>query len=160
MANLRIVPRKERPVTTGGKCSFRSTSETLLYLTTFLVLFVALLNAGCAGLVSGQSSTTPTPPSPSQLAIATGSIPQALTGQPYAVTVRATGGTPSYAWSVTSGQLPPGLSLGAASGQISGTPSASGQVSLTVQASDSSSPPHTASQSPALTVATAPLTAQ
>lgn len=159
MANLRMVPREERPVTTGEKRSFRSTSETLLlYFTTFLVLFIALSNAGCAGVVSGQSSTTPTPPSPSQLAIATGSLPEALTGQPYAATLRATGGTPSYAWSVTSGQLPAGLSLGAANGQISGTPSASGQVSLTVQASDSFSPPHTASQSFTLIVASTPLT--
>jgi Putative Ig domain len=153
-----MVPREEPQVTTGGKRSFRSTSETLLYFTSFSVLFIALLNAGCAGLVGGKSSTTP--PSPSQLAIATGSLPQALTGQPYAATVQATGGTPSYTWTVTSGQLPAGLSLGAASGRISGTPSASGQVSLTVQVSDSAPQPRTASQSLALTVASAPLTDQ
>jgi putative Ig domain-containing protein len=145
-------------VTTGEKRSFRSTSGTVLYFTTFFVVFIALLNAGCAGLVSGKSSTIPTPPLPSQLAIATPALAQALTGQPYAATLHSSGGTPSYTWSITSGQLLTGLSLGAASGQISGTPTVSGQVNLTLQVTDSASPRQTASRSFNLIVAATPLT--
>lgn len=80
------------------------------------------------------------------LSVATVSLAGGQTGQPYLVTLQATGGTPSYSWSITSGQLPAGLALGPASGQISGTPTTSGQFNFTVQVQDSESPAHTSSQ--------------
>lgn len=60
-------------------------------------------------------------------------------GMPYSQTLMATGGTPSYAWSVVSGALPGGLNLNASSGVLAGTPNAAGAFSFTVRATDSAS---------------------
>lgn len=66
------------------------------------------------------------------LEITTGSLPNGLEGSDYDQALAATGGDGSYAWSVASGTLPAGLSLGASSGRIVGTPGASGQATFTV----------------------------
>ncbi|MFI5115777.1 MAG: beta strand repeat-containing protein [Terriglobales bacterium] len=57
----------------------------------------------------------------------------------------ATGGLAPYTWSLTSGSLPPGLSLTTTSGVISGTPTTTGAYPITVQVVDSESTPATAS---------------
>jgi hypothetical protein len=91
------------------------------------------------------------------LTITQGALPQATTGQPYSATLQASGGKPSYTWSLASGQLPAGLTL-AASGVASGTPQAPGQSNVTVAVTDSSSPtPQTATMSATVTVGAAPL---
>jgi len=91
------------------------------------------------------------------LTITQGALPQATVGQPYSATLQASGGKPSYTWSLASGQLPAGLTL-AASGVASGTPQAPGQSSVTVAVTDSSSPtPQTATMSATVTVGAAPL---
>ncbi len=60
------------------------------------------------------------------------------------VTLQAASGTPPYAWSITTGTLPSGLTLSSA-GLISGTPSQTGTSTFTVQVTDSSTPkPQTA----------------
>jgi len=51
----------------------------------------------------------------------------------------ATGGTPGYTFSISSGSLPAGLTISPSTGAISGTPSASGTFSFTVKVSDSGS---------------------
>jgi hypothetical protein len=56
----------------------------------------------------------------------------------------ADGGTAPYSWSITSGTLPSGLSLGPATGLISGTPTISGTSEVTFQVADSSTPPEVA----------------
>jgi uncharacterized protein YhjY with autotransporter beta-barrel domain len=48
----------------------------------------------------------------------------------------ASGGSPAYTFSVTSGALPAGLNLDAATGAITGTPSAAGAYSFTLTATD------------------------
>ena len=70
----------------------------------------------------------------------------------------ATGGTPPYTWSLTSGSgpLPPGLSLTPATGVISGTPTTTGSYPITVQVSDSERPPVTATGSFTITIDTTP----
>ena len=74
----------------------------------------------------------------------------------------AASGNPSPTFSVTSGSLPPGLSLGATSGILSGTPSGPGSFTFTVSASNGVSPAAsqplsiTVSQAPALTAASPP----
>ncbi len=72
--------------------------------------------------------------------ITTMSLPSGQVGVVYATTMAATGGTSPYSWSVTSGALPGGLSLTAATGAISGTPTTSGTSAFTVQVTDSGSP--------------------
>jgi Putative Ig domain len=69
-------------------------------------------------------------------------------GTAYSQTLEATGGTPSYTWSVTSGTLPAGLTLSGAA--ISGTPTTAVAGNFTIQVRDSAS--RTATKAFAITV--------
>jgi hypothetical protein len=76
------------------------------------------ISATLSGTVVPAGSTTLTvQAAPAPLAITTSSLPDARVGVVYEiqpgtpVTLAATGGTPPYAWSISSGSLPPGLSL-------------------------------------------------
>jgi sugar lactone lactonase YvrE len=60
----------------------------------------------------------------------------AILGANYSQTLNASGGTPPYAWSVSAGTLPAGLTL-SASGVLGGTPTALGTSSFVVQVQDS-----------------------
>lgn len=121
---------------------------------------MALLLAGCGGSSGGQSGTgppsgtsDPPPPPASSLAIATGSLPDGTVGNAYAVTLAATGGTPPYNWSLTSGSLPSGLALNASSGEIAGNPSSTASdVPLTFRVTDGGATPQTASATLSLTI--------
>jgi hypothetical protein len=80
-------------------------------------------------------------------------LANAQVGINYEESVKATGGVQPYQWSIASGRLPSGLSLKAASGMLSGTPSQGGQFDFSVQVSDSSSPkPQTVMKALTLTV--------
>jgi hypothetical protein len=59
-------------------------------------------------------------------------------GTPYNSSLVASGGAPPYTFSITSGSLPPGLSLNPNTGQITGTPSDFGTFSFTAKVVDSS----------------------
>jgi len=111
----------------------------------------------------------------SMFSIGTTRLPDGASGKPYDFTLAVTGGTahvsvfnptpggglsspvtfdittgvPPYSWSVTSGNLPTGLSL-AASGEISGTAATVGSdttANFTVHVSDSAAQPHAATHS-------------
>lgn len=71
------------------------------------------------------------PPPPSSVSITTTSVPGAKRGVAYSQRLTASGGSTPYTWSVTSGALPPGLTLNASTGTISGTPTTSGGYSFT-----------------------------
>jgi hypothetical protein len=60
------------------------------------------------------------------LAITPETLPNAIVGTPYSQTLAATGGTPPYSWAIQSGGLPGLLTLNAATGQITGMPTAPG----------------------------------
>ena len=86
------------------------------------------------------SGSCPAGPAQSQLQIQTASLQDGAVNQSYSATLRATGGSNSYAWTIIAGSLPAGLTL-SSSGTISGTPSvANGPVSITVQVADTSTP--------------------
>ncbi|MCC6390036.1 MAG: putative Ig domain-containing protein [Bryobacterales bacterium] len=70
-------------------------------------------------------------------AITTQLLPQASLNTTYTATLTAVGGSPAYTWSIVLGTLPRGLSLSAATGQISGTPAQSGTFPITIQVRDS-----------------------
>lgn len=63
-------------------------------------------------------------------------LPAAIAGRPYSQNVTASGGTGPYTYSIAAGALPPGLTLNAATGLISGTPTGLAVASFTVQAVD------------------------
>lgn len=85
------------------------------------------------------------------LTITTSSLPDGTIGTAYSQTVAAAGGTPPYQFSVTSGTLPPGISIDASTGAISGTPTQTGTSSITVQVTDAGQ--QTASQKLTLKIA-------
>jgi len=70
-------------------------------------------------------------------------LPAGTVGTPYSQTLRASGGTAPYTWSVPSGTLPGGLTLSSA-GVLAGTPAATGTFDFTVRVVDSSMPPQNA----------------
>src|ERR1022692_1315235 len=71
------------------------------------------------------------------LVITSGSpLPQGTSGVNYAQTVTATGGSGTYTWAVTVGNLPSPLLLNAATGLISGQPSAATTANFTIQVTD------------------------
>ncbi len=64
-------------------------------------------------------------------------IPNTSTGVPYMTTISATGGTGVKTFSLTSGSLPPGLTLNAVTGVIMGTTTSAQQSVFDITATDS-----------------------
>ena len=92
------------------------------------------------------------------LAITTTSLPNGALGTAYSQTLVAIGGNGDHTWQLTSGTLPSGLTLNAATGTISGTPNGLVNATpLTFTATDSGSPVQTASVDLTLTIVIAPL---
>ena len=83
--------------------------------------------------LTGRAAGTPVTP----VSITTTALPGGAVLTAYAAQLNASGGSGSYAWSLTSGQLPPGLALSASTGAISGVPSQAGLFSFTARAADS-----------------------
>lgn len=63
--------------------------------------------------------------------------PDGQFGLAYSHALSVSGGTAPYTWAISSGALPTGLSLNAATGAITGVPSAGGTFAFTVQVTDS-----------------------
>lgn len=70
--------------------------------------------------------------------VTTASLPAGTTTVAYLQTLAASGGEAPYTWSLASGTLPAGLTLGS-DGVISGTPTTAGTSTFTVRATDSGS---------------------
>ena len=79
------------------------------------------------------------PPPPPTLVLTTCPAATAQVGTAYSSGLAATGGTPPNIFS-TLGSLPGGLTISAASGAISGTPTAAGTFAFTAQVTDAGSP--------------------
>jgi len=83
-----------------------------------------------------QATYGPAPP----LSITTTSpLPTGTVGIAYSAIIAATNGTTPYSWSITSGGLPDGLSLGNSNGVISGRPTTYCTSNFTVQVTDANS---------------------
>ncbi|MFL6429504.1 MAG: putative Ig domain-containing protein [Acidobacteriaceae bacterium] len=99
----------------------------------FRLLFGLLISGFLIACGGGGSNPPATP-----LSVTTASLSQGQISVVYSATLSATGGTAPYNWSIKSGSLPAGLSLGAA-GAITGTPTAAGASSFVAQVTDSKS---------------------
>jgi ribosomal protein L24E len=98
--------------------------------------------------------------SPAPVTIATTALTGANLGVPYTASLAVTGGTAPYAWTISAGALPLGLSLSSA-GVITGTPTALGGSSFTVRVNDAARPTAlttTATYSVAVTLAPVSIT--
>ncbi len=88
-----------------------------------------------------------------QLTITTASLANGVVGSAYSQTLGVAGGVGPFNWQLTSGALPAGLTLGATTGQISGTPTAAANATpLTFKVTDSASPAQTATANLTLTI--------
>lgn len=103
-------------------------------------MLLAVLASGMT--VAGCHSGSGTGP----LAVATTSLPNGTVGIPYTPELAATGGTPPYTWSQTSGgAMPPGVTV-TSTGIFSGTPSTAGNYGPYIfKVTDSANPSNTAS---------------
>jgi PKD repeat protein len=107
----------------------------------------------------GQSRQSPTDigadqyqNAPSSLTVSPATIPAAVVNTFYTATLSATGGSGTYIFAVSSGNLPSWLTLNAKTGQLSGTPTAAGTSTFTVTVSDLHASGLTGSQQFTLTV--------
>jgi len=136
--------------------------------TTTSVTYTGPSNAGSATITAtavsdtSKSTSTTVTIAPLPQVTAPAQIPPVNIGQSYSLQLTVNGGTSPFAWSVTQGQLPKGLSLDPKTGLISGTAqaaivmqsesepapnaaSSTTSVSTTAQVADSSTPSQTSS---------------
>ncbi len=77
------------------------------------------------------------PPRPVVITNPTDALSPGTVGQVYCCgNLFADGGVPGYTWTRRSGQIPPGLSLQASPGRITGTPTTAGSFAFLVRATD------------------------
>lgn len=89
------------------------------------------------------------------LEVTSSALPAGQVGAAYSAQLAGAGGLGPYTWSVSSGSLPAGLNLNAATGAISGTPTGAG-ASFTVSVATSIPPTQTAQRTFSIAIAPAP----
>jgi len=145
------------PIAAGtGRSSFQF---TIGFKTDLACVFNALksastLNSSGSCQKTNEASQQSAAPAQSTLTITTTSLPDGTAGSPYSQTLRASGGTPPYAWTTQNG-LPTGLAIDGSSGQITGTPTAAGNNNFSVTVTDSSNPKATATANLTIKIAAA-----
>jgi large repetitive protein len=81
--------------------------------------------------------------------------PNGQVGVAYSTTFAVTGGSLPLTWSISAGSAPPGLSLNASTGVLSGTPSATGTSSFSVGVTDANN--QTATKAVTIVISAGPL---
>jgi large repetitive protein len=90
---------------------------------------VSVVSLGIAGSVSYTYNAGP--------ALLFAAPPGGEVNVAYSDQLTVTGGTSPFTWSTSSGSLPPGITLGASTGLLAGTPTTAGTYSFTVKVTDS-----------------------
>ncbi len=101
---------------------------------TFSFIVTATDANGCTG--SHFYSIVIAGPACPPIELAPVALPSGVIGAFYNSTVVASGGTPPYAYTLSSGALPPGLALNSTTGAITGTPLSAGIFTFTILATD------------------------
>lgn len=96
---------------------------------------MAVLGLGGLFLVA-CSEATPVAKTQAALIINTSSLADGQVGLVYSQTLKASGGSGKYTWSLSGGSLPAGLALITNTGSINGTTSTAGTSNFTVQVND------------------------
>ncbi|WP_157892252.1 MULTISPECIES: DUF7927 domain-containing protein [Frankia] len=130
-----------------------ATTQSITGLTggTTYTFRVAAINAAGTGPQSAASTAVTINVSPS---LALPAPPLGEVGAAYTDQFTVSGGTAPFTWSISTGSLPPGLSLNAATGLLSGTPTTAGSYPFTVRVADASG--QAATQSLTISIASAP----
>lgn len=152
-----------RVATQSGTYNFSATvTDSANPAQTATVATYILVGPPASSSPAGPTSSTPPSSSPAAsspvsptFAITTTWLPPGTESTAYSTQLASNGGTPAYTWSVSSGSLPAGLTLGASTGIISGTPTATGTSNFTLSISDNSSPEETASLAESIIVSAA-----
>ena len=119
-------------VSSSGFCQWSGTVSTNgSYSFTVTVLDVS----GVTGITTFSGTSLPPLLTITPTASATIQV-----GQSYSQANVASGGTPSYTYSLASGALPAGTTLNTSTGTVSGTPTTLGAFSYTIQVTDSGTP--------------------
>ncbi len=125
----------------GQQVNFSVNDHPALQTAMFLGGAATELNLTCYGAASQmpQTSCRGTCCASSSCGISPKTPPVATVGYPYSFALSAQGGVLPYAWSISSGSLPPGLTLDSTLGVIKGVPTSPQTYSFTVQVDDSAS---------------------
>ena len=115
-----------------GTNSSSFTTPTLLETTSYWVKVTNVANTD--GAISNTAIVTVTASATPNIYTAS-TLPPAKTGAAYQVQIHAVGGLAPYAWSVSEGSLPVGLTL-SPEGLLSGTPEVNGTSQFTIQVED------------------------
>jgi len=127
---------------------------------TFSIAVKATDSTTGAGPYNGTTTVSLTVNAPT-VVVSPSTVPAATVGVAYSQTLSASGGTAPYTLNMTTGTLPNGITFSAATGLLSGTPTAGGSFSFTVKGTDSSTgtgSPFSGSQAYTLTVNAAVIT--
>jgi hypothetical protein len=87
------------------------------------------------------------------LEVSAAGLPSGQVGSPYSAQLTAAGGIGGDSFSLASGSLPAGLTLDAATGVISGAPTAAGSSSFTVKAANAGPPAQSAEAAESIAIA-------
>jgi len=119
------------------KCNcFANGKSVFGALLSLLVPVISLTS--CTGTTSPITpNTVSSLANSSSLHVANSTLPNGTVQTAYTAALTATGGNPPYSWSVSDGDLPPGLSLNSAGGTLTGIPTAPGTFSFTANLQDS-----------------------
>ena len=162
-------PYSQTNVAGGGTAPFTYSvsagtlpAGTTLNTSTGLVSGTPTTAAAFSYTIKVTDSTTPTAQTasnvvsgtiaPATLTLASTGSSTTQVGQPYSQTNVASGGTPSFTYSVFSGTLPAGTTLNTSTGLVSGTPTTTGAFSYAIKVTDSGNPVQTATQTTSGTI--------
>ena len=101
---------------------------------------VRATDAAASGYADRTLTITIAPQPAAPVTITTTTLPDGYRTVAYSVAISTSGGKTPFKWSVSSGSLPPGLSVNASTGIIAGVPAQTGTWNFTIRVIDSSSP--------------------